>query len=192
MRKTSPAKTLSQPALRLSRIALTAVLITVCSWLSIPVLIPFSLQTFAVFFALLFLGGRDGTFAIGLYLILGLIGLPVFTGFRGGAGHLLGPTGGYLIGFLGSGLVYLIFTPLIRRKKGFRWAALLAGLLLCYLFGTVWFAWVYSGETSREGLLHALELCVVPYILPDLAKLVLAVFISGRIQRILNKTGEKS
>ena len=78
-------------------IALMAVIITICSWISIPGPVPFTLQTFAVFTALLLLGTRDGLISIVVYLLLGAVGVPVFSGFSGGIGHLLGPTGGYLI-----------------------------------------------------------------------------------------------
>ena len=81
-------------------IALMAVVIALCSWISVPAAVPFTMQTFAVFCALLLLGGRRGTFAVALYILLGAFGLPVFSGFRGGIGALLGPTGGYIVGFL--------------------------------------------------------------------------------------------
>ena len=92
--------------LDLTYIALSAVLITVCAWISIPAPVPFTLQTFAVFFALLTLGGRRGMLAILTYLMMGTVGLPVFTGFHGGLGVLLGATGGYLLGFIVMALVY--------------------------------------------------------------------------------------
>ena len=79
--------------------ALFTVLLAVCTWISVPVPpVPFTLQTFAVFAALGTLGGRRGTYAVGAYLLLGLAGAPVFSGFQGGAGVLLGATGGYILG----------------------------------------------------------------------------------------------
>ena len=76
-----------------------AALIAVCSWISIPTAVPFTLQTFAVFLTLGLLGGRLGTLAVTVYLLLGAVGLPVFAGFHGGLGAFLGATGGYLVGF---------------------------------------------------------------------------------------------
>ena len=70
-------------------IALAAVLICVCSWISIPMAVPFILQTFAVFCVLELLGGRRGTIAVCVYILLGAVGLPVFSGFTGGIGKLL-------------------------------------------------------------------------------------------------------
>ena len=80
--------------------ALMAVIMAVCSWISIPTEVPFTLQTFAVFCALLLLGGRNGFFSVLVYILLGAVGIPVFAGFSGGMGVILGTTGGYIVGFL--------------------------------------------------------------------------------------------
>ena len=87
-------------------IALFAVLMAVCAWISIPFAVPFTLQTFAVFAALAILGGRRGTLSVVVYLLLGAVGLPVFAGFKGGLAALLGTTGGYILGFLLTALLY--------------------------------------------------------------------------------------
>ena len=87
----------------LTRVALMTAILAVCGWITIPLpepMVPFTLQTFGVFLCLLLLGGRDGTLAIAAYLLLGAVGAPVFSSFRGGLGVLLGSTGGYLTGFL--------------------------------------------------------------------------------------------
>lgn len=134
-------------------IALMAVLICVCSWITIPSMVPFTMQTFAVFCALLLLGGKKGTAAIGLYLFMGLIGLPVFSGFRGGFGHLMEPTGGYIIGFVFSGIVYILLEPLLGKWKIHRWAILGTSLVVCYIIGTLWFMMIYSTQGTRYGFL---------------------------------------
>ena len=90
----------------LTYVALCAVLIAVCAWISIPAPVPFTLQTFGIFAALTLLGGRRGCYAVAVYLLLGLVGLPVFAGFQGGAGTLLGVTGGYILGFGAAALIY--------------------------------------------------------------------------------------
>ena len=97
--------------LNLVYIALAAVLITLCSWIQIPTVVPFTMQTFAIFCVLSLLGGRRGTAAILLYLILGTAGLPVFAQFTSGPGILLGTTGGYLTGFLFLGLFSWVPSP---------------------------------------------------------------------------------
>ena len=86
-------------------IAVFAVLMAVCSWISVPTAVPFTLQTFAVFMAVGVLGGRRGTMAVALYIILGAVGVPVFAGMTGGIGILTGTTGGYIVGFLFSALL---------------------------------------------------------------------------------------
>ena len=87
-------KTHSLSTLDMAYIALMAVLMAVCSWISVPMEIPFTMQTFALFCALGLLGGRRGTIAVLVYILMGAIGLPVFSGFGGGLGRLLGVTGG--------------------------------------------------------------------------------------------------
>ena len=164
--------------------ALTAVLIAVCSWLSVPTAVPFTMQTFAVFCALELLGGARGTAAVAIYLLLGAVGVPVFAGFTGGLGILFGATGGYLLGFLLTGLCYW----LLARPDGALWrrvAALLLGLLLCYGFGTFWFMQVYSRANGPLGLMTALGWCVFPFLLPDALKLVLALTLSARVRPLL-------
>lgn len=167
-------------------IAMMAVILCVCSWLTIPFTVPFTMQTFAVYCALLLLGGRRGLLAIGLYILLGLVGLPVFSGFRGGPGHLLGLTGGYIIGFLFTGLGYLLMESKLRGLGFLPRIVLLAlDLLPCYLVGTLWFTAVSRLHGSEIGFFSALGLCVVPYILPDLLKVVLAERICARVGKHL-------
>lgn len=85
-------------------IAIFAAMMAVCAWISVPVLaVPFTLQSFGVFMALLCLGGKRGTAAICVYVLLGAVGAPVFSGFNGGIGAIMGATGGYIIGFIFSG-----------------------------------------------------------------------------------------
>lgn len=173
---------------KLCDISLMTVLICVCSWISVPFVVPFTMQTFAVFCALLFLGGKNGTCSIVLYLFTGAVGLPVFSGFGGGIGHLLGPTGGYVIGFVLTGIIYALFEPLTGKSKVFTWLALAIGLIGCYLLGTLWFVKVFGRSAAGCGFMNAIKLCVMPYIIPDCVKMALAVYISGRVKRTGVKT----
>ena len=164
--------------------ALMAALLAVCAWISFPVLeIAYTLQTFGVFFALLVLGGARGTLAILVYILLGAVGLPVFSGFRGGFGVLLGTTGGYIFGFLLSGLLYWALTALLGNKGWVRLLAMVLGLLLCYAAGTGWFLLVYLQKTGPISLGVVLAKCVVPFLLPDAVKLTLAWLLSHRLAR---------
>ena len=163
--------------------ALGAVLLAVCSWLAVPAPVPFTLQTFAVFCVLEVTGGRRGTLAIMVYILLAALGLPVLHGFSGGPGAVLGTTGGYLLGFILVGLVYWLSEKLFGNKLPARIAALVLGLLLCYAFGTAWFMTVYARNSGPVGLETALGWCVFPFILPDAVKLALAVLLASRLRK---------
>lgn len=164
-------------------IAMFAIIIAICSWISIQTAVPFTLQTFAVFCAVGILGGKRGTIAVGVYILLGIVGVPVFQGFRGGIAELLGNTGGYIIGFLFTALVYWLITKVFGTKIIPMVVGMVLGLLVCYAFGTAWFIYVFSQSKGAVGVLTALGWCVFPFILPDLIKLALAVILTKRIKK---------
>lgn len=172
--------------LDMTYIALFAVLMAVCAWISIPAPVPFTLQTFAVSFTLLALGGRRGSFAILTYLLMGAVGLPVFNGFRGGLGVLLGTSGGYILGFAVMTVVFRAVTAVKPDSLRLRIAGCLLGLAGCYTFGTAWFMAVYARQSGAVGLSMALGMCVVPFLLPEGVKLVLAVSLSQRLKKHLH------
>ena len=146
--------------------SLFAALMAICAWICVPVLdIAFTLQTFAIFLTLGLLGGKRGSGAILIYLLLGAAGMPVFSGFRGGLGMLAGVTGG------------LVYWALERFGK---LPAMIAGLAACYTCGSAWF-YLYTGG----GLWLILLRCVVPYLLPDALKLGLAYILTRRLSRHL-------
>ena len=170
-------------------IAVSAALITICSWISIPVgPVPVTLQTLAVLAVLLTTGGRRGTIAVAVYLALGAIGTPVFSGFKGGPAAFAGPTGGFLIGFLAAALVYwllekLVFAHLMTTQKKkiiFGFVNSLIFELIMYTVGVIWFMTVYAAQTGPVGLVTVLGWCVIPFIIPDLVKIAAAVIISSR------------
>lgn len=162
-------------------IALFAVIIAVCAWISVPTTVPFTLQTFGIFLAVGVLGGKRGTLAVLVYLLLGAVGVPVFAGFSGGIGCLLGSTGGYIVGFLLTALVMWLMERLLGDKMWVLALSMVLGLAVCYAFGTAWFMVVYARTTGAIGLLTALGWCVVPFILPDLIKIALALVICRRL-----------
>ena len=120
-----------------------------------------------------------------LALLLGAVGIPVFAGFSGGVGCLLGSTGGYLVGFLFTALVMWAMERLMGKKLWVLALSMLLGLVVCYAFGTVWFILVYARTTGEIGLLTALGWCVFPYILPDLIKMALALVLCRRLAGVL-------
>ena len=155
---------------------LFAAMLAICAWLAIPAGdIAVTMQTFGVFLALGLLGGKWGTVSILIYLLLGAVGMPVFSGFQGGFGVLLGVTGGYLWGFLASGLVYWALERLGKLP------AMIGGLLACYACGSLWFLYWSGG-----GLGFVLLRCVVPYIIPDAMKIGLACSLSRRLHKHLH------
>lgn len=166
----------------LAQMALGAALIAVCSWISIPTTVPFTMQTFGVCFVLLLLGGRKGTGSIGVYILLGAVGLPVFSQFTGGLGVLFGNTGGYIVGFLLIGLITWAAERLGARKTWQKMVALLVGLVGLYLFGTVWFLWISTQGGSPVGFQAALGMCVLPFVPFDIAKFILAAVLCRRIR----------
>ena len=155
------------------RASIFAALIAVCAWICVPVLdIAFTLQTLGIFLAFGLLGGKWGSAAVLIYLLLGAVGLPVFSGFQGGIGVLAGVTGGYLWGFAFAGLVYWLL------ERFGRLPAMIAGQLVCYVFGSLWF-YLYAGG----GLWLILARCVFPFLLPDAAKIAFACTLSRRLAR---------
>ncbi len=172
------------------RTALMAVLIAVCAWISIPTEIPFTLQTFGVFLTLRLLKGKHGSLSVLIYILLGLIGAPVFANFSSGAGILLGPTGGYIIGFLFTGLIYWALERFIKNDYT-ESLVLAAGLAVCYLFGTIWFSHVMSAKGNDFTFIQSLMICVVPYLIPDLLKLALSQILAKQIVSIIVRADHK-
>ena len=160
---------------KLTRCALFAAMMALCAWIGVPLgHTVFTMQTFGVLLALGLLGGKQGTVSILCYLLLGAAGLPVFSGFRGGIGAILGPTGGYLWGFLATGLVFWLL------EKWSRPVAMAAGIAACYACGTVWYM-NYTGG----ALAAVLAQTVLPYLIPDAVKLILALRLTRRLKRFM-------
>ena len=120
-----------------------------------------------------------------VYLLLGAVGVPVLAGFRGGLGGLLDTTGGYLVGFVAAAVVYWVITSKLGETDGAKTAACVVGLAVCYAFGTLWFLLLYTRASGPIGLTTVLGWCVLPYIVPDLLKLALALLLSKRVSPYL-------
>lgn len=170
-------------------IGIFTVLIAVCSWISIPAAVPFTLQIFGVFMAVEVLGGKRGTMAVLVYILMGAVGIPVFAGFQGGIGVIFNTTGGYIVGFLCSALIMWAAESLFGKKPLVRLLSMAAGLIACYVLGTIWFMVVYGRTTGAVGLMTVLGWCVIPFIIPDLVKIGLAYFISRKIRGVMAGMG---
>ena len=182
-------------------IGLFAALIAVCAQIQIPAAVPFTLQTFAIFLVVGLLGGKRGTVSVVIYILLGMVGLPVFAGFKGGIAALLGTTGGYIIGFIFSALLMWVLekpvsslfgkeTGADSKKNIFRKMAgpaisMILGLIVCYIFGTAWFVIVYTNTKEPIGIMTALGWCVFPFIIPDLIKIALALVLTLRLRKFV-------
>lgn len=162
-------------------IGLFVALIAICSWISIPMAVPFTLQTFAVFSAVAMLGGKRSTITILVYMLLGAVGVPVFSGFKGGLGSLFGLTGGYILGFLLSAIVTSFLLMKLGRKVWAMTLSMTLGLVVCYLFGTLWFMFLYARNNGPIGFIATLGMCVFPFIIPDLLKIALAILLDKRV-----------
>lgn len=167
----------------LAYIALFTALLAICAWISVPFAVPFTMQTFAVLLAAGILGTAKSLSAVVLYLALGMVGLPVFSGFSGGLGILAGPTGGYLLGFIFTVLTAGGLLKIFSKNFFGRCLAMAAGLLVCYLFGTLWYLYIYAPHSGMSFAAVAMQ-CVLPFILPDTAKLLLAAWMTGRLSFI--------
>lgn len=184
----------------LTKIALMAALQCIISPFAIafPISpVPMSLATLMLYLSVYILGKKHATISCGIYLLIGLVGLPVFSGFTGGAGKLFGPTGGYLIGYLaltwiggwcvekwssvsgnagGSGTSRLNF---LLQMLG-----LVLGTAVCYLFGTLWLAY-----QAGMDFLAALSVGVLPFIIGDVVKIVVGVAVGNLVRKRLVRAG---
>lgn len=169
----------------LAYIGLMVAVMSICAWITIPGSVPFTMQTLGVFLTLGLLGGKRGTEAVVVYLVLGLMGVPVFSGFRGGLSVLFGTSGGYLAGFLFA--AFLQWFLMDRLGRGYRVLALsmTAGQMLCYLTGTLWYWWAYASGTGNTGLRAVILTSVLPFVLPDFLKILLALFLTRRLRRFI-------
>lgn len=165
--------------------ALITAVLSVVAPFSIPLPftpIPLSLTTFILYLSLYLFGGRNTFYSCALYLLLGLTGIPVFSGFSGGVGKLLGPTGGFLIGYLFIPLCGGIFLTAKRHGKLTALFGFLLGTLCCYFLGAIWYSF-----QSGLSLPIAFFTTVVPFLPGDIIKILLALFTAPAIHSRLQK-----
>ena len=162
--------------------ALMAALIVVFAQVQIPLpgLVPISLATFGVMMSGLLLGWHWGAVAVAVYILLGAVGVPVFAGFKGGLSALMGPTGGYIIGYLPYAVLAGLSYPALQEKYWGRCVLLALGTAACYILGTAWFIHV-TGRTLAESL----SLCVLPFLPGDAAKVFLSAFLAPRLRKAI-------
>ena len=157
----------------MTRCAIGAALMALCAWITVPSPIPFTLQTLAAALIPGLLGGKLGFCSVAVYLGLGAAGLPVFSGFQGGLGILMGATGGYLLGFLVECLLFWLLENHLRQP-----VLMILGLFSCYIFGTAWYYFLYGSQS----VLAIASVCVFPFVLPDLCKIFIALYLCRRLK----------
>ncbi|MCI1965528.1 MAG: biotin transporter BioY [Oscillospiraceae bacterium] len=168
--------------------AMFAALTAVLSQFSIPIgPVPINLATFSVFLAGGILGAGGGLLSQVVYILLGAAGIPVFAGFSGGIGVILGPTGGYIVGYAAA--AWLVGKLEHRLGNGFLSAAasMAAGLVVCYFLGTAWFMVV-----TKRTLVESLMLCVVPFLIGDALKIAVAAAVSERIGAVYERLDRRA
>ncbi len=164
--------------------ALFAALIAILSQIQIPVQpIVFNLAVLAVFMAGIMLPPLYAFASVVIYIMLGAVGLPVFAGFMGGVGALVGVTGGYIFGYMAIAVI-TSFGARCNKNAVVTAFFMATGLLLCYALGTAWFMFV-----TGTGVFGALSACVIPFIVPDIAKGVFAYILGKMLLRKLAKAG---
>lgn len=166
----------------LTTAALFAALTAVFSQIAIPTpwMVPINLATCSVFLAGAVLGAGWSMASQLVYLALGICGLPVFSGFRGGVQALLGPTGGYLVGYVLAALTIGLLAQRFRFRGGLI-LAMACGLFLCYALGTAWFM-----ISTASPLPRALTLCVLPFLPGDALKILVSAVLAKRLSHVLN------
>ena len=165
--------------------ALMAALLAVCSQIQIPLpAVPINLALFAVHLTGALLGMKRGGLSVLAYVLLGIVGIPVFAGFKAGPAVLFGKTGGYILGYILCALI----VGFLSRRWGVSFAKLCAamaiGVVVCYAFGTVWFM-VLTGM----NLMTSLTYCVIPFLPGDAVKIVLAALLTLRLRGPLARLG---
>lgn len=164
-------------------IAVMTALTCVLAPLSIPIgPVPISLTNLAIYFGLYILGMKLETISYIVYLLIGFVGVPVFSGFTGGAGKLLGPTGGYLIGFVPMAIVAGFLIDKFDGKPVYSVIGMIIGTAICYALGTAWF----TVQADYE-VMPALALCVFPFLPGDAAKIAIAAFFGPQIKKALRR-----
>lgn len=146
--------------------------------------VPISFTNLAIYFTVILLGGKKGTICYLVYLLIGFVGVPVFSGFTSGPAKLLGPTGGYLIGFIFMAMISGFFVDKFSGKIYMYVLGMVLGTIVTYALGTAWLA--YQANMTFEQALFA---GVIPYIIGDIVKIIIATILGTTIKKQVQKAG---
>lgn len=174
----------NQTTLNMVFCGLFAAITAAASQVSVPIgPVPINLATLSVFIAGSVLGAKYGALSQTVFVLLGVFGLPVFAGFRGGAQAVAGPTGGYIVGYIAAAWLVGFLSERFGEKSVQLAGCFVVGLALCYTLGTAWFMFV-----TKTGLWAALGLCVVPFLVGDAAKIAVAAVVAPQLRKHLHGT----
>lgn len=177
----------NEKIINLTLIGLMAAVTCILGPLSIVIPIspvPISFTNLAIYFTVILLGGKKGTICYLVYLLIGFVGVPVFSGFTSGPAKLLGPTGGYLIGFIFMAMISGFFVDKFSGKIYMYVLGMMLGTIVTYALGTAWLA--YQANMTFEQALFA---GVIPYIIGDIAKIIIATILGTTIKKQVQKAG---
>lgn len=163
--------------------AIFAALICVAGPVAVPLpgMVPISLGTFAIYLTGALLGGKRGTVSVVVYILLGAVGLPVFTNFMGGFAKLLGPTGGYIVGYIPLVLITGLFAEMQLKKHWLMPVGMVLGTVVMYALAMVWYM-ILNGSNFVTAFLS----CVLPFLPGDSVKIVLTTVIAVPLRSRLN------
>ena len=171
---------------KMALVAIMTALTCILAPFSLPIgPVPISLTNLVIYFSLYLLGWKLGTLSYVIYLLIGLVVVPVFSGFTAGPAKLFGPTGGYLIGFIPMAIIAGIVIDKFTNR-GIQILGMIVGTAICYAFGTAWFCF-QSGYTVGA----ALAVCVIPFIPADLCKMVIAMIIGPMVRKRLGTVAQQ-
>ena len=159
-----------------------AAILVLSSWITIPIYIGITLQTLALFVISYVMKPKVSLLTVLSYIFLGVCGIPVFSGFGSGISAVLGPGGGFILGFLLVPILIAPFRNLARNNILYLFLPMLVSLAILYVCGTAWYAYVY-GTADGISFFAAVSVCVIPFILPDIIKILLAAVIIKRLQK---------
>lgn len=172
-------------AYSMTSIALMAAVICVVGPFTLPIgPVPITLAPLAILLSVYILGTKKGTIALLIYLLIGAVGVPVFSGFTGGIGKLAGPTGGYLVGYIIFALIAGWFIHRFYDKVVIQFLGMVLALAVLYAFGTAWLA--YSAGMTFGA---ALAVGVLPFIVFDLIKIVITIVLGRAVRSRLLRSG---
>ncbi len=171
--------------MNMATVSMCVALISLFSWIYIPFAINITLQALAIFIISSVFKPKISLSAVLIYILLGVCGLPVFSGFGAGVGTLFGPTGGYILSFAAFPLIIYIFTRNKPTSASLKFIGMSVSLVFSYVLGTLWY-YISFASKSDITFTQLLCICVLPFLITDIIKILIAVTVSQRLGGYIN------